>query len=257
VTSQVVGFRKVKWFSHEQLGVGQLDLPPTELVTTGYWLSPDETTVADLRTRGLWSNDANDYGPNWETQRDAARQRDQYRCQMCGTLEREGQHHVHHKVPFRSFESYTEANQLSNLITLCPRCHRRAELSVQMRSGLSGLAFVLGHLSPLFLMCDARDIGVHADPRSPLTNGQPAIVIYDGVPAGIGFSQRLYDLHDELLAHARDLVAACPCIDGCPSCVGPAAEGGLGGKVTTLALVEALTGHADVVEQIQNRGRLA
>jgi DEAD/DEAH box helicase domain-containing protein len=240
VTCQIVGFRKVKWFTHEQLGLGQLDLPPTDLVTTGYWLSPSQETIADLRARGLWTNDPNDYGPNWDAQRQAARQRDGYRCQMCGTVERGSQHHVHHKVPFRAFDSYRQANQLANLTTLCPRCHRRAELSVHMRSGLAGLAFVLGHLAPLFLMCDARDIGVHADPRSPLAEGAPAVVVYDGVPAGIGFSQRLYQMHDALMAHARDLVAACPCLDGCPSCVGPAAEGGLGGKAATAALVEAL-----------------
>ena len=91
-------------------------------------------------------------------------------------------------------------------------------------------------------MCDARDIGVHADPRSPLAEGQPTVVLYDGIPAGIGFSERLYALHDDLLAQACDLVAQCPCTDGCPSCVGPAGEMGWGGKAETLALLQALTG---------------
>ena len=149
-------------------------------------------------------------------------------------------HHVHHKIPFRAFASYRQANQLSNLMTLCPRCHRRAELAVRMRSGLAGLAFALGHLAPLFLMCDAHDVGVHSDPQSPLADGRPAVVIYDQVPAGIGFSERLFELHDELMARAYELVTACECADGCPSCVGPAGEDGLGGKEETLALLEAL-----------------
>jgi DEAD/DEAH box helicase domain-containing protein len=106
---------------------------------------------------------------------------------------------------------------------------------------LAGLAFALGHLAPLFLMCDARDIGVHSDPQSPLANGQPAVVIYDQVPAGIGFSQRLFELHDQLMRHAYELVAACECADGCPSCVGPGGEGGYGGKREVLALLEALS----------------
>jgi DEAD/DEAH box helicase domain-containing protein len=109
-----------------------------------------------------------------------------------------------------------------------------------MRSGLAGLSFALGHLAPLFLMCDARDVGVHSDPKSPLAEGQPAVVIYDQVPAGIGFSERLFELHDELMARAYELVAACECADGCPSCVGPAGEGGIGGKRETLALLESL-----------------
>jgi len=241
VTSQVIGYRKVKWFTHEQLGLEDLCLPPTELLTTGYWLALTEETVDRLRDRGTWSNDPNAYGPNWPVQRDQARARDGYRCQNCGLPEGEQAHHVHHKTPFRVFATYRQANQLSNLVTLCPRCHRRAELAVRTRSGLSGLAFALGHLAPLFLMCDARDLGVHADPRSPLADGRPAVVIYDQVPAGIGFSERLFELHDELIGRAYELVAACACADGCPSCVGPSGEGGLGGKRETLALLQALS----------------
>jgi DEAD/DEAH box helicase domain-containing protein len=240
VTTQVIGFRKVKWFTQEQLGLGEVSLPPTELVTTGYWMALTEETVARLREQGVWTSDPNYYGPNWLVQRDRARARDGYRCQACGVLEQGRSHHVHHKTPFRAFASYRQANQLSNLATLCPRCHHRVELAVRMRSGLAGLSFALGHLAPLFLMCDARDVGVHSDPKSPLAEGQPAVVIYDQVPAGIGFSERLFELHDELMARAYELVAACECTDGCPSCVGPAGEGGVGGKRETLAILEVL-----------------
>jgi DEAD/DEAH box helicase domain-containing protein len=245
VTTQVIGFRKVRWFTHEQLGVGEVSLPPTELQTTGYWLALTEETVARLRDEGLWTNDPNDYGPNWPVQRDRARARDGYRCQSCGAPEKGRAYHVHHKIPFRAFASHRQANQLSNLVTLCPHCHRRAELAVRMRSGLAGLAFALGHLAPLFLMCDARDVGVHSDPQSPLADGQPAVVIYDQVPAGIGFSERLFELHDELMSRAYELVAACECADGCPSCVGPAGEEGLGGKREALALLEALSASSE------------
>ena len=240
VTSQVIGFRKVKWFTQEQLGLGEVSLPPTELVTTGYWVALTEGTVGRLRDQGVWTSDPNDYGPNWLAQRNRARGRDGYRCQACGVLEDERSHHVHHKIPFRAFASYRQANQLSNLVTLCPRCHHRAELAVRVRSGLAGLSFALGHLAPLFLMCDARDMGVHSDPRSLLADGRPAVVIYDQVPAGIGFSERLFELHDELMARAYELVAACECADGCPSCVGPAGEGGAGDKQETLAILTLL-----------------
>lgn len=241
VTRQVIGYRKIRWLTQEQLGVEALSLPPTELLTSGYWLAPMEQTVALLRDQGLWTNDANEYGPNWLVQRDRARARDGYRCQACGILEEERAHHVHHKVPFRTFGSYLEANVLPNLVTLCPACHRRVETAVRMRSGLSGLAFVLGHLAPLFLMCDSGDLGVHADPQSLLAEGHPAVVIYDQVPGGIGFSERLFRLHPELMDRAYEWVTACECADGCPSCVGPAGEGGIGGKRETLALLEALS----------------
>ena len=240
VVTQLTGYRKVKWLTHELLGAGELSLPPSELQTTGYWLALTSDTLEGLRQAGLWTNDANQYGPDWPRQRARARARDGYRCQVCGIAEGEREHHVHHKQPFRSFSSPEQANQLFNLITLCPACHQRAELAVRTRSGLAGVAYALHHLAPLFLMCDTHDLGVHADPQSSLAGGQPAVVLYDLVPAGIGFSQRLFELHDELVARAYELVMACPCVDGCPSCVGPAGETGAGGKQEARALLQAL-----------------
>ena len=240
VTTQVIGFRKVRWYTNEQLGLGELSLPPTELQTTGYWLGLADETVARLREQGLWSNDPNQYGRNWQVQRESARARDGYRCQVCGLPEQGRAHDVHHKTPFRTFTSYEQANRLENLITLCHPCHRRVETAVRVRSGLAGLAFAFGHLAPFFLMCDVRDLGVHSDPQSPLADGKPVVVLYDQVPAGIGFSERLFELHAELMARAYELVAACECVDGCPSCVGPGGENGQGGKRETLAILEAL-----------------
>jgi 5-methylcytosine-specific restriction endonuclease McrA len=71
------------------------------------------------------------YGPNWQAQRRAARKRDNYCCQCCGISEKKlmRQLDVHHIVAFRVFgeANYLEANQLSNLISLCIYCHRAVE----------------------------------------------------------------------------------------------------------------------------------
>jgi len=177
------------------------------------------------------------------------RARDGFRCQVCGTLESDGrQHDVHHKIPFRQFVSRAgfgdpareAANRLDNLVTLCRSCHRGAEANVRMRSGLAGLASVLSQLAPLFLMCDGRDLGVHFDPQAAFAAGQPAVVLYDLVPAGIGFSQKLFELHPGLLARALQLATECPCEDGCPSCVGPAGENGVGGKSETIEILRLM-----------------
>ncbi len=84
-------------------------------------------------------------------------------------------------------------------------------------------------------------------PKTSVTNRSTLkrylfIVIYDQIPAGIGFSERLFELHDELLARALELVSACECDAerGCPSCVGPGGENGYGGKKEARALLEAL-----------------
>ena len=131
---------------------------------------------------------------------------------------------------------------MENLITLCPSCHHRVETAVRIRSGLTGLGYVLGNLAPFFLMCDPSDLGIHSDPQSSLADGNPAVVLYDRIPAGIGFSERLFEMHRELVSRAYELVIACECKDGCPSCVGPGGENGYGGKKETIALLEELTG---------------
>jgi len=110
-----------------------------------------------------------------------------------------------------------------------------------MRSGLAGLAYVLGNLAPLFLMCDVGDLGSHIEPVENQTFGGPTVVLYDLIPAGIGFSQKLFEIHDELIARALELVSECACTDGCPSCVGPGGENGYGGKQEALAVLEILS----------------
>lgn len=245
VTTQVVGYRKIRWFTYETLGQEPLEMPPSELETTGYWLSLSEEVVNQLRDAGVWTNDPNEYGPDWPKIRERVRARDGYKCQVCGTPETTRQHDVHHKTPFRSFirDGVLDrelANRLENLTTLCPSCHHKVEQNVRIRSGLGGLGFVLGNLAPLFLMCDTRDLGVHTDPVGSAFNNQPSVVLYDLVPAGIGFSQRLFEIHDELIQRAFELVSQCECEDGCPSCVGPGGENGVGGKQETLAILKQL-----------------
>jgi len=240
VTTQVTGFRKRRWYTHENLGEEPLDLPPAELQTTGYWLSLSEETVARLREAGVWTNDPNDYGPDWNRIRDRVRARDGYKCQVCGAPETTRQHDIHHKTPFKAFASREEANRLENLTTLCPSCHHKVEANVRIRSGLAGLAYVLGNLAPLFLMCDAGDLGTHIEPVENKTFGQPTVVLYDSVPAGIGFSEKLFEMHDEMISRAFELVNECACADGCPSCVGPGGENGYGGKQEALEILKGL-----------------
>lgn len=76
------------------------------------------------------------YGPNWGVQKRAARKRDGYKCRYCGKAERKLKRalEVHHIKPFRTFgyipganDRYLRANDLTNLITLCSFCHRKAE----------------------------------------------------------------------------------------------------------------------------------
>ena len=242
VITKATGYRKIKRYSHETLGFGSIDLPEITLETSGYWLVFSLQLAEKLWDEGILLR-PNDYGPNWQQQRQKVLQRDDYRCRTCGAAG--STHlHVHHIRPFREYgfisgenENYRKANKLDNLITLCPSCHRRAEERQQTRSALGGLAYVLRNLAPLFLMCDPGDIQVGAEAMNPLTKA-PTVVVYERVAAGVGFSRRLFELHDQLLEAALELVTDCRCRDGCPACVGPPGEIGPQTKRVTRQLLQ-------------------
>ena len=246
VTSEAMGYRQIKRYTHETLGWGDIDLPEQTMVTSGTWFWVGEKALERLYAEGVLFAPI-DHGPNWSAQRDAARARDGYRCRTCGAPERQDRRHdVHHIRPFREFgyvrgenEAYLEANTLDNLITLCPRCHHRAETARRVRGALGGLAHALGQLAPLYLMCDPRDLGCVAESRSTFT-GLPTITLYDRVPGGIGLSVQLYDLLHELLRAAHDLISGCGCHSGCPACIGPLEGLGSDTKDKTRRLIEVL-----------------
>jgi DEAD/DEAH box helicase domain-containing protein len=248
ITSQATSFRKVKRYTHETLGYGVIDLPARTYETSAYWLWLDPALVTRLETEGVLLP-PQEYGPSWPPARQAARARDGYVCRQCGAPQREGREHdVHHIRPFREFgfipgENHNDrlANDLENLITLCPSCHHRAEAARGQRSALGGLAYALGNIAPLYLMCDPRDLGVMTEVRARETRA-PTITLYDRIPDGLGLAERLYERHAELLLAALDLVRACSCQEGCPACVGPTAPGGAEVKVLTERLLGELLG---------------
>ena len=47
---------------------------------------------------------------------------------------------------------------------------------------------------------------------------------------------------DTIAVESLSLVSACPCRDGCPSCVGPVGEVGSRGKEVALAILRAVLG---------------
>jgi DEAD/DEAH box helicase domain-containing protein len=182
----VVGFKKIKFFTNENLGSGQLELPENEMHTTAFWLALERPLVESL--------------------------------------------------PF----------------------------SVRERQdGMNGLLYALESVATLLLMCDRRDVGTAIGERPPSPglefdwedapaglNGakdereffEPNLYLFDAYPGGIGFSEPLYHAANLLLARTRELIAACGCEHGCPSCVGPAGERGEHTKEAALAVLERL-GH--------------
>jgi DEAD/DEAH box helicase domain-containing protein len=48
VRSQVVGFKKIKFFTNENVGAGKLELPENEMHTTAFWITLERKLLAEL-----------------------------------------------------------------------------------------------------------------------------------------------------------------------------------------------------------------
>jgi DEAD/DEAH box helicase domain-containing protein len=89
-------------------------------------------------------------------------------------------------------------------------------------NALPGAAHAAEHaaigLLPLVATCDRWDVGGVSTAYHPDV-GACAIFIYDGYPGGAGISERGFTQGQRLLRATLEAIRACPCRDGCPSCV--------------------------------------
>jgi DEAD/DEAH box helicase domain-containing protein len=184
VRSQVVGFKKIKFFSNENVGAGKLELPENEMHTTSYWITLERPLLESL--------------------------------------------------PFTVSER---------------------------QSGMFGLLHALESVATLLLMCDGRDLGTAIGERPPDAAEpegfsaarmeevvganakeffEPNLYLFDAYPGGIGFSEPLFRATELLVQKTRELIAACGCEQGCPSCVGPAGDSAPRAKEAALAILDRL-----------------
>jgi DEAD/DEAH box helicase domain-containing protein len=184
VRSQVVGFKKLKFFTNENVGAGKLELPENEMHTTSYWITLKRPLLESL--------------------------------------------------PFTVSER---------------------------QSGMFGLLHALESVATLLLMCDGRDLGTAIGERPPDAAAaeassaarmeemvgasakeffEPNLYLFDAYPGGIGFSEPLFRAHALLVTKTRELIAACGCEQGCPSCVGPAGDLAPRTKEAAMAILDRL-----------------
>jgi DEAD/DEAH box helicase domain-containing protein len=182
VAEKVVGFKKIKMGTLENVGSGEVELPQQEMQTTSAWI----TVPAEVLAR---------VSPSRE----------------------------------------------------------------ELIDGLRAVTYLLHHLAPIFLLCDIRDLGSWLGDTTPAETGavatresakqrlmsaerfNPTIYLYDSHAGGIGLAERVFDVLPDLLARGLEVLEACACRWGCPSCVGPVNEVGRRAKATAAALLRALT----------------
>jgi DEAD/DEAH box helicase domain-containing protein len=95
---------------------------------------------------------------------------------------------------------------------------RIADAGLDFHGGLHACEHAAIGILPLFALCDRNDIGGVSTPFHPDT-GKAQIFIYDAHPGGIGIAEKGFEMITELWQATLKAVEACPCTDGCPSCV--------------------------------------
>ena len=94
-------------------------------------------------------------------------------------------------------------------------CQRRG---LDFLGGIHALEHACIGMLPLLAMCDRWDIGGLSTPRHADTDA-PQIFIYDGFPGGVGIAELGFKQLPDLWRATYEVISACPCEDGCPSCI--------------------------------------
>lgn len=98
-------------------------------------------------------------------------------------------------------------------------CRRRLEEDfVHFMGSIHACEHTAIGMLPLLVMADRNDFGGISIPLHPQT-GLACVFIYDGLPGGAGLTRQAFGHARELLEVCAAVIEACPCEDGCPSCV--------------------------------------
>jgi len=89
---------------------------------------------------------------------------------------------------------------------------------LDLAGGIHAIEHAMIAMSPVYAICDRWDLGGVSTPYHPDT-GKPTIFIYDSYEGGIGISEKLYQIMDDLVTTTLKLIRDCQCSEGCPSCI--------------------------------------
>ena len=218
VVEKVVGYKKIKFYTHENAGYGDVHLPEMQMHTTSFWLTVPESRLVALKQGRTAGIDAlRGVGIALET---------------VGTL-------------------ILMCDPRDIGATLGDTAPDRSEAEGETRP--EGTP----PLEDATLAAKAAKAAGNEKPRVPTVpmrvrggarpGYNPTLFLYEHVPGGSGLAERMYELAPSLLQRAHDLIATCPCDGGCPACVGPSDPLGydLGGTRKSVAL-ELLRGLSNV-----------
>jgi len=126
-------------------------------------------------------------------------------------------------------------------LVIQPELERQVRFDTGTRSGaVGGLAHLLRGVAPLFVQMGGGALRARGYACHPHWE-RPVVLLYDGVPGGVGLAERLFSVREDLLAAALEVLRKCPCQGGCPSCIGLARDRGPAARRAAREILEALT----------------
>jgi DEAD/DEAH box helicase domain-containing protein len=211
VNTQVVGFKKIKFGTMENVGSGKLSLPEQEMHTTAYWL----TVPAAMLSAIPYSSSERIDGVNGLA---SAMQAIATLLVMCDARDLGAA--VGENAVIESLDAHTDK---TNRFSDDNASDASDELLRATAPAVDDEALTHRRRGPML--------------KPLIAAYEPNIYLYDKYPGGVGLSEPLFRLSENLLANTYQLIANCPCASGCPSCVGPAGEVGKKGKEIALAIL--------------------
>jgi len=214
---RIAGYKKIRYYTHENVGYGNIDLPDQEMHTTAVW---------------------------WQVNPDALLAGSPVGAPSAGAID-EPPHRDQVTVPAESTEppiGTRSSGAIDRGQESAPAMSRQEALD-----GFLGAGYALHIVAAMRMLSEPRDIGravgdgnaewfatVGSNGRGQLRNndgealdpGQlqrftPTLFLYDNYPGGIGISAPLFENRHAIVADAQTLVNTCECAHGCPSCIGP------------------------------------
>ncbi len=196
VLRRVAGYKKIRYYTHENIGYGPVELPDQELHTTAIWW---QLPQAVLETAFASRQDAMDGFLG------AA-----HALQIAATVAVMAEARELQKAVGSGDGAWFEGARTTGRGRLRGILGAPAhDAALEAESGLESAANL--HQRAL-------------KPDSESDHFTPTVYLYDNFPGGVGLSEPLFLRQAELVQRAFELVAACDCRAGCPACVGPALE---------------------------------
>jgi DEAD/DEAH box helicase domain-containing protein len=93
-----------------------------------------------------------------------------------------------------------------------------AELGLDFAGSIHALEHSQIALLPVFALCDRWDLGGVSYWSQPQLD-QPAVFIYDGHAGGAALAEQGFEIVGPWLRAVEEMLAACPCTEGCPACI--------------------------------------